>query len=108
MDLDTKPIWSGRLISAFLLLPVALILIYISNAQRSTAPQRVQATVTNIRPADDAYHAMVWITAQASTGVVGSKAVPLQDLRCELGDTIEGELRGLTLSLNERSCRRAS
>jgi hypothetical protein len=68
----------------------------------------VQATVTAIRPADDAYHMMVWVTAQAPTGEVSSTIVPLQNLRCRVGDTVDGVLRGTTMSLRERTCRRRS
>jgi hypothetical protein len=73
------------------------------------APVRpMHATVTAIRPADDAYHAMVWVTARTSTGLVGSRVVPLRDLRCRVGDDVDGQLRGTTFSPNERTCRRTS
>ena len=92
----------AAIIGAFTVAILALQLL--ANAKR----EPVQATVTAIRPADDAYHAMVWVTARTSTGAVNSRIVPLKDLQCRVGDAIDGELRGAALSLHERTCRRPS
>ena len=70
-------------------------------------PKPVQAIVTYIAADPDGLHAMVRVTARTREGYFGSRSIGLQNLSCRVGDTIDGELRGTSLSINEQSCRRS-
>ncbi len=48
----------------------------------------------------------VVVFARSEGGIVGSKPVLRTQLNCRIGDTVQGTVRGITLTLDARACER--
>jgi hypothetical protein len=77
-----------------------------SSRQPEMQPRPVIASIVRIGPQPDAYHAMTYVLARSAEGYQRSRFVAVQNLKCRVGDRVDGQVRGRTLSFNERTCRR--
>jgi hypothetical protein len=68
--------------------------------------EAVSATVTSIYPQPHADSSLpsVEVVARTEDGLTGRMSIPLNQLRCRVGDRVRAQKRGISLRLDQSSC----